>query len=194
MGNERIASAIFRVIDGGFCESTMFVYELSEIVNCGTRLNRFSLGLVLGLLALLSFSFASPAFATTPVIRNVAVSKIGNSYFLDITIYHTPEDQSNYVDLIRVIIYAQDNITDLHIGPQALSADDTFTISYDLGPLPGDSASIEVAAHCNVNSWNAVPWWGDVPEFSLPIMLVAFALATSFGVFVLRRAKLVTHE
>jgi len=156
-------------------------------------LNRFSLGPVLGLLALLSFSFATPAFANSPVIRNVGVSKIGNSYFLDITIYHTPENQSHYVDKIRVIMYAKDNITDLSIGPQPLGPDNTFTISYDLGPLSGDSASIEVDAHCNVGGWNADPWWGEVPEFSLPIMLVAFALAT-FVAFVVRKAKLVTHE
>jgi hypothetical protein len=194
MGNESIVLVIFRVSDEGFCKSTMLVYGLSEIVNCVTHLNKFSLGLVLGLLVLLSFSFASPAFATIPVIRNVAVSKIDNSYFLDITIYHTPEDESHYVDTIRVIIYAQDNITDLHIGPQALSADNTFTISYDLGPLPGNSASIEVAAHCTVNGWNTVPWWGGVPEFSLPIMLIAFALATSLAAFVLRKTKSVAHE
>jgi len=157
-------------------------------------LNRFSLGLILGFVVLLSFSFAAPAFATTPAIRNVAVSKIGNSYFLDITIYHTPETLSHYVDIIRVIIYAQDNITDLHIDPQALSVDDTFTILYDLGPLSGGSASIEVAAHCNVNGWNEVAWRSDVPEFSLPIMLVTLALATLLAVLVLRKTKLVTRE
>jgi hypothetical protein len=152
----------------------------------------FSFVLIVVILALLIFSFASPTFACKPVIQDVAVSKIGDSYFLDITIYHTPEDESHYVDTIRVNV-AYVNTTDLQIGPQALSADNTFTISYDLGPLPDDPIAVGVWVRCTHGDWSD-PWSDYVPEFSLPIMLIGFVLVASLAAFAFRRAKLASDR
>jgi len=149
--------------------------------------------LIAVLLALLGFDFAVPVFANTPEIRDVTVSKIGNRYNLNITIYHTVESPTHHVDTVRVNI-GSENITDMTIGPQSLSPDYTFNILYDLGVLPQDPVGVGVYVRCNQDGWCNVPWSGNVPELSLPIMLIGFVLVTSLAVFAFRKAKLVSDE
>lgn len=146
--------------------------------------------MIAALLALIGFDFAVPVFANTPEIRDVAVSKIGNRYHLDITVYHTVENSTHYVDTVRVNI-GSENYTDMPMGPHSLSQDSTFTIPYDLGELPSDPVGVGVWVRCTKDGWSAF-WSGNVPELSLPIMLIGFVLVTSLVVFAFRKAKLVS--
>ena len=135
-------------------------------------------------LVLFCASFKSPAFAIVPEVRNVVAYDVGGSTYLNITIYHYPEDLSHYVNATEVIMGS--NTTDLTIGVQTLNASNMFTISYDLGPVVG-TPTITVKAHCIVNGWSTVDWTGQVPEFSLPTLLLIFALSASIAVLVFRK-------
>jgi len=150
--------------------------------------NKPSYILIFVISILLSASFAEPVFAIVPEVRNVVVYNVGNSTFLNITIYHYPEDGSipHYVDTIRVTVDA--NTTDLTIGPQPLSPNDTFIIAYELGPVEG-TPTATVQAHCIVNGWSEVNWTGQVPEFSTSALLLTLILVTSLAVFVFRKIK-----
>jgi hypothetical protein len=154
-------------------------------------LNKLSFVLIAILLALISFDLAAPVFANKPEIRNVAVLKIGNRYSLNITIYHTVENSTHYVDTVRVDMgyYPHQNITDMTIDPQSLSEDFTFSIIYDIGVLPQDPIDIGVSVRCTYDSWSD-PWNGSVPEFPLPIILVGFLLVTSLAVITFRKTPL----
>lgn len=173
-------------------ENATLVYQLNvRIAWERNLLKRLSFVLIAILLALIGFDFAVPVFANKPEIRDVAVSKIGNRYNLNITICHTVESSTHYVDTVRVNI-GSENITDLTMGPHSLSQDYTFNILYDLGVLPHDPVGVGVWVRCTQDGWCNVPWSGNVPEFSLPILLIGFVLVTSLAVFAFRRAKLVS--
>jgi len=150
--------------------------------------NKPSYILILVISILLSASFAEPVFAIVPEVRNVVAYNVGGSTFLNITVYHYPEDASipHYVDIIRVTVGT--NTTDLTIGPKPLSPDDTFIVSYNLGPVEG-TPTATVQVHCIVNGWSVVNWTGQVPEFSLPVLLLTLVLVTSLAVFVFRKIK-----
>jgi hypothetical protein len=104
---------------------------------------------------LASTAFSSPVLAVVPEVRNVVPSDVGGSTYLNITGYHTPEIADHYVDVIRVTMGS--NTTTLTIGVQSLTPQDTFTVSYDLGPTQV-TPSISVEAHCIIHGWSAVNW------------------------------------
>ena len=135
-------------------------------------------------LVLFCASFASPAFAIVPEVRNVVAYDVGGSTYLNVTVYHTPEQADHYVNSIEAIMGS--NTTDLIIGVQTLNASDMFTISYDLGPVSG-TPTITVKAHCNIHGWSTVNWTGQVPEFSLTMLLLIFALNASIAVLIFRK-------
>jgi hypothetical protein len=84
------------------------------------------------------------------------------------------------------------NVTQLTIDLQPVSEPyNNFTIQYDLGPIIGNP-TINVDAHCIVNGWASASlqnWEGQIPEFSLPMLLLTLILATSVITFVVRKAK-----
>lgn len=135
---------------------------------------------------LASTAFSSPVLAVVPEVRNVVPYDVGGSTYLNITVYHTPEIAGHYVNLISVTMGS--NTTTLTIGVQSLTPQDTFTVSYDLGPTQG-TPSITVQAHCTVNGWSAVNWSGTVPEFSLLPLLMALVLFGASAVFFHRKNK-----
>jgi hypothetical protein len=147
--------------------------------------------LILTLAVLLSVGFAGQAFAIQPQVRNVVPYNVGGSTFLNVTVYHYPEDASipHYVDKIEVTMGG--NTTDMSIGVQTLSADNTFNVTYNLGPISG-TPTITVRAHCIVNGWSTpYDWTGTVPEFPVPMLLIALALCASGVVYASRKMK--TH-
>jgi hypothetical protein len=81
------------------------------------------------------------------------------------------------------------NTTDLSIGVQNLSSDDTFAVPYDLGPVSG-TTTITVQAHCNVHGWSIVNWTGVIPEFQLLVLLLMLVLTGSIAVLFSRKIKL----
>lgn len=149
---------------------------------------------ILTILVLSYVTLAEPAFAIVPTVQKVVPFNVGSSTYLNITVHHTPQDPTipHYVNAINVTMGA--NVTQLTISSQPVSAPYyNFTIQYDLGPVIGNPTII-VNAHCIVNGWASVlqqDWQGQIPEFSLPMLLLALVLATSVIVFVIRKAKLV---
>lgn len=151
-------------------------------------MNRAKASLILGsLLAVLaSTAFSSPVLAVVPEVRNVVPYDVGGGTYLNITVYHTPEITDHYVNMINITLGS--NTTTLTIGVQSLTPQDTFTVSYDLGPTQG-TPSITVQARCVLDGWSSVNWSGIVPEFSLLPLLMALALASPSVVFLHRRNK-----
>lgn len=149
---------------------------------------------ILAILVLSYVMLAEPAFAIVPTVQKVVPYNVGSSTYLNITVHHTPQENTtpHYVNTIKVTIGT--NVTQLTIDLQPVSEPyNNFTVQYDLGPVAGNP-TIDVDAHCIVNGWASVfqqDWQGQIPEFSMPILLLALVLATSVIVFVVRKAKLV---
>lgn len=135
---------------------------------------------------LASTAFSSPVLAIVPEVRNVVPYDVGGSTYLNITVYHTPEIADHYVNMINVTMGS--NTTTLTIGVQSLTPQDTFTVSYDLGPTQG-TPSITVKAHCVIHGWSVVDWSGAVPEYCLPVLLMAPVLVSASAVFLHRKNK-----
>jgi len=135
---------------------------------------------------LASTALSSPVLAVVPEVRNVVPSDVGGSAYLNVTVYHTPEIADHYVDMIRVTMGS--NTTTLTISVQSLTPQDTFTVSYDLGPTQG-TPNVTVEAHCIIHGWSAVNWSGTVPEYSLTALLMTLALISASGVFLYRKNK-----
>jgi hypothetical protein len=136
------------------------------------EVNRALCASILILSFLLISFFVKPSFAVVPRVENVVVYDVGGSTFLNITIYHTPENPSHYVNIIRVTVGT--NVTEIPIGVQPLTPQNTFTITHNLGQVI-DMPTALVEAHCIVDQWSAVNWQGQVPEFSgfmLPLLLM----------------------
>jgi hypothetical protein len=139
---------------------------------------------------LLGAVLVKPSFAIVPEVQNVIVYKDGDSTFLNITIFHYPEETTtpHYVDIIRVTVGG--NTTELQIGVQPLTQQNTFVITYDLGPVSGTPTAL-VEAHCIVNGWSSKNWSGQVPEYSLPTLLLMLTLGTSL---ILAASRKVRHK
>lgn len=138
------------------------------------------------IVVLASTAFSSPVLAVVPEVRNVVPYDVGGSTYLNITVYHTPEIADHYVDMIKVTMGS--NTTTLTIGVQSLTPQDTFTVSYDLGPTQG-TPSITAEAHCIIHGWSTMNWSGTVPEYSLPVVLMTLALVSASAVFLHRKNK-----
>ena len=104
------------------------------------------------LLTLLSMAVAKPAFAVVREVQNVIPYPVGGSTYLNVTVYHTPEISSHYVNVIMVTL--DTNSTSQTIGVQPLNPDDTFYVQYDMGSISG-TPTIHVEVHCVVNGWSA---------------------------------------
>jgi hypothetical protein len=145
--------------------------------------------LTLTIAVLLSGGFAGRTFAIQPQVRNVVPYNIGGSTFLNVTVYHYPEDASipHHVDKIEVTTGG--NTMDMSIGVEPPSADNTFNVTYNLGPVSG-TPTITVRVHCIVNGWSTpYDWTGTVAEFPVPTLVVVFALCASTGVYASRKTK-----
>jgi uncharacterized membrane protein YozB (DUF420 family) len=152
-----------------------WIYEKSEK---GTQLHKSARMMIIGLSILFTLNLASPSFAIIPQIKNVVVYESGGSTYLNITVYHSPETSSHYVNIIEVTFNT--NTTHWNIDPQPLSPDSTFNVTYDVGPVAGNPTAT-VRAHCTVDGWSNVNWSGPIPEFqtmALVLLLLVVSLAT----------------
>jgi len=136
--------------------------------------------------------FIKPTFAIVPIVQNVVPYSAGGSTWINVTIFHQPEDAvlPHYVNIIEVTMGA--NTTDMTIGVQPLTPPDflNFTVSYDLGPVSG-TPTITVKAHCIFNGWSQPPdYTTTVPEFSPFAFLLVLALATFLVIFGSRKIEL----
>jgi len=166
-------------------KSNSYEHSLGEgRLNCG----RSSRLLFVVVALFLSGSLVSPAFAIVPQVRSVIPYNVGSTTYLNVTVYHQPEEQLHYVNTIRVTMGG--NTTDLTIGPQPLTPPDfvNFTVAYPLGPVSG-TPTITVDAHCTIHGWASPNWTGQIPEFSTAVLLMTLALATVVVAFVLRKFR-----
>ncbi len=155
--------------------------------NSLSRLNKFSYILILGISILLVVSFATPVFAIVPQVTDVVVWNSGGDTILNVTVYHTPVTPSHHVDEIEVDV--EGNIQSFPVEQSTT----TFTTPCNLGPIEGTPSAI-VRAHCIVDDWSS---WSDpieVPEFSLPALLLALIIVTSLAVFALHKIRLDVHK
>jgi len=154
-----------------------------EVKNQLSRLKELSYIVILGISVLLSVSFVTPSFAIIPVLTDVDVWNSGGDTILNVTVFHSPEDPSHHVDLIQVDI--EGNIQNFTVVVQPTT---TFTIPCNLGPIEG-TPSARVRVRCTVDGYNSWSEPFEVPEFSLPVLLLTLVLVTSLAVFVLRKTK-----
>lgn len=155
-------------------------------------MSRHSSILVSIILILSVVTLAEPVFAIVPRVEKVVPYDVGSSTYLNITVYHYPEEDTtpHYVKFIKVTMGS--NITQITIGLQPISPPyNNFTIQYDLGPVSGNP-TINVDAYCTVHFWASTleqNWIGQIPEFPLPALLLTLVLATSAIVLVARKTK-----
>ena len=141
--------------------------------------------LMLGILTSLSSGFIGPVFSHPAEVRNVVSEDVNGSTHLNITVWHDVETSLHHVDNVEVTFGT--NTTSLMIGPQLLKPDGTFTIEYDLGQISG-TPIINVRARCTISGYSdAVPWSGQIPEFSSIIILPLFMIAALFMVVLLKK-------
>ena len=145
---------------------------------------------ILATLAAATAGLARSAFAIVPQIWNVVPYPVDGSTYLNVTVYHTPEISTHYVNVIMVTM--DTNSVSLIIGVQNLNPDGTFFVQYDLGPISG-TPTAHVEAHCIVNGWSA-EWIGPVPEYSTPALILAMMFAVSAAVLAFQRIKRRIHK
>jgi hypothetical protein len=141
--------------------------------------------IILGLSILITLNLASPSFADIPQIKNVIVYQTSGSTYLNITVYHSTEISSHYVDIIEVTFTT--NTTHWNITPQILSPDSTFNVTYDVGPVVGNPTAT-VRAHCIIHGWSDVNWSGPIPEFQT-MALLSLLLVASLATLVFQKVK-----
>ena len=129
---------------------------------------------ILVLVSTLFLSFeATPVFAGTPTITNVALWNNGGNTTLNVTISHFPAGTSqHHVDAIEANISGA--IETLMVPVESTTE---FTIAFDLGPINGNP-SATLRAHCNLHGWSLPYGPIQVPEFSPSVLLLALIFAT----------------
>jgi len=146
--------------------------------------------MIITTIVLVSLSLARPAFADWPEVRSVVAWNDGADTKLNITIYHIEEVPSHYVDNITVTVTTgTPNVfqTFPQSGPHTLDPTTfTFNVTVDIGPLV-DTPLAQVIAYCNIYG-PSEPWVGSIPEYGVPILLLALAGATS--TFLVAKRKL----
>ena len=152
-------------------------------------MNKLSV-LLLVIVTMLAYHPITQVLADIPEIRSVNVYNVNGNTILNITVYHNQEATFHLVDTIRVSFGT--NTTDLSIGVQSLAPDSTFRITYNAGPITGTPIAT-VQARCNLHSWSTVNWSGQIPEYTLLLLLITLTLITALTTF-LARKKSASHD
>ena len=153
-----------------------------------SRTNKPSYILILVISVLLCLSFATPVFAIVPQVTDVIVWNSGGDTILNVTVYHTPETSLHHVNEIKVDVEGN-----IQTFPVEVQPTETFTIPCNLGPIEG-TPSATVRAHCTVDGWSEVYGPIEIPEFSLPVLLLTLTLVTLLVVFVFRKIRSDVHK
>jgi len=153
-----------------------------------SRLNKLSYTMILIISVFLCVSFVTPVFAIVPQVTDVVVWNSGGDTILNVTVFHDPETSLHHVDMIEVDVSG--NIQSFPVEVQPTT---TFTIPCNLGPIEG-TPSARVRAHCTVDGWNSWSELLQIPEFSLPVLLLTLILIASLAFFALRKIKSDVHK
>jgi hypothetical protein len=158
----------------------------------GNNLNKLFAIMIIAAVVLVSLNLARPALADIPQVRSVVPWNDGADTKLNLTIYHNGEVPGHYVDSITVIVTTgTPNVSQTfpQSGPHILDQSTlTFNVTLNFGPL-SDTPLAQVRAHCNVHLWSD-PWTGSIPEYEVPILLLALTGATSLFVVVKRKSRM----
>ncbi len=139
---------------------------------------------ILGAFLLLSAGLIAPASAIVPEVRKLVVWSSGSDTVLNVTVYHTPaEDSFHYVYMIQVDISG-----DVRNFPISVPSTTEFTIPCNLGPIEGTPLAT-VRAICTFDGSSAWTAPIQVPEFSLLSLLLTLFLASTIAAFTPRKAK-----
>jgi hypothetical protein len=157
----------------------------------GNNLNKLFAIMIIATVVLVSLNLVKPALANTPEVRSVVPWNDGADMKLNITIYHDEEASSHYVDNITVgVTTGTPNVfqTFPQSGPHILDQSTlTFNVTVNIGPL-SDSPLAQVGAHCNIYGWGD-PWTGSIPEYEVPLLLLALTGATSAFLVAKRKSR-----
>lgn len=142
-----------------------------------------------------SLSIAKPVLADKPSVLNVIPWNSGGNTMLNVTVYHNGETDGHYVNNITVSIggdiqyFSQSS---LHTFYDPINHYFNVTV----GPIIGitGTPTATVGAICSIHGPSDVNWAGPIPEFTLPVLLIALTLCTSIAVFILRKAKTRIHS
>ena len=135
----------------------------------------------------LCFYSIKPVFSHAAEVRDVVPLDVAGNTHLDITVWHDIESSVHYVDTIEVSYSS--NTTSFTINPQPLEPDGTFTIDYNMGPIPG-TPTITVKARCTITGYTGgSPWTGQIPEFQYIFFLSIFLTATLIATILFKRAR-----
>jgi hypothetical protein len=119
-----------------------------------------------------------------PVVDSVIVFGSGGITKLNVTVSHSPQSPTHYLDFIEVNL----NGTILTF-PVSYRPENTFSVICNLGPITGNP-TVTVRAHCNVDGYSQTSFGPIVvPEFQNPAMLLILLLVTSC-ILILSKAKL----
>jgi len=142
---------------------------------------------------LFCLGLVKPVFANIPKVENVIAWKDGANTMLTVTIHHITEDSGHHVDEINVSVNG--GIQSFPQNSPHLLDLVTFTFHVTIGPITGvtGTPTATVSAHCSVNGWSSQlqggDWVGQIPEFSLPMLLVTMALVTFVFAVAVKKAK-----
>ncbi len=132
-----------------------------------------------GRLIILALSFAcATIFVKTvsayyPEVSNVIVWNNGANTVLNVTVSHSPQTPSHYLDRIEVDVNGDNKIFPVTYRPET-----TFVVQCDLGIIESPT-NATVRAHCNIDGYS-LSLYGPmlVPEFSSMLLLPIFMIAT----------------
>jgi hypothetical protein len=155
-----------------------------------SRMNKAVMIVIFACLFLAGLSAIRSVLADVPQIRNVVVYQDGSDTKLNVTVYHFEEILGDYVDLLKVVVTTgTPNVSQTfpQSGPHTLDPmTHTFNVTLDIGQI-NDAPLAQVQAHCVSHGWSTENWTGTVPEYSFPLLLLAFSM-TALALLVKHRA------
>lgn len=144
------------------------------------KLSRLSTILIVFTSVLFSVSLVESGWADVPEVRNVVVWNDGELTKLNVTVYHSQEISSHYIDSLTVTATGGMNLSQTFSqSPHTLNPTTlTFEVTLSIGVVENMPLAT-VRAHCNLHGTSSQNWTGAVPEFQFGALLLAFVLATS---------------
>jgi len=139
--------------------------------------------LFLIVVALLCMYLTEPAFAGIPSVQNVVVWNNGGNTILNVTVSHfPPSPPDHYLNWIEVNVSGTIHTFNL------IQNVTTLIYPCNIGPI-GTVQDATIQAHCNVDAYGPVYGPVQVPEFSLPVLLLTMVLGTILAICASRKIK-----
>ncbi|MBS7633240.1 hypothetical protein KEJ15_06460 [Candidatus Bathyarchaeota archaeon] len=128
--------------------------------------------IILALLLVYVTVFVRPVSAGVPAILDVTVWDNGGNTILNVTVSHSPQTPSHYLDRVEI-----DLSGDNRIFPVTYRSENTFVVQCDLGAIDAP-INATIRAHCNIDGYSPPNGPILVPEFSALLVSFLFITAT----------------